>query len=482
MKYRLVAWVLILTTAPLAVGQEGLREALRGPLFDDAQQALRGANVAGAPILTPQTYRAAASAYKKGELAFANGSDVDRVRAHLDKATLQFRRAAEVAVTVKEFVATAYQARLDAIGAEAISRAPDLWEDAELAFLEATSRAERGRENRVERFAAKAEGLYREAELAAIETALFNEIETEIKLARELDADDWAPISYGHAVDLLSEARAQLNDNRYDTDRPRGIANAALHHARHAQHVARLADDIDDNDLRLEDVLLLWESALRQLAVNLDQPVYFDAGPDAAVAQLRAALEVREGIQNAFAERLANSEGRARILEEELQLLQVALQGQEKAKARLDERIAAEERRTAKFRRIEAMFTPAQAQILREKNKLIIRLVGLSFTSGSAALEARHDPMLAKLRQALREFPDVPITVEGHTDSYGVDLTNMRLSVSRAESVASYLLANTSLSPAQISSLGFGEARPIANNETDEGRARNRRIDVVMYP
>jgi len=474
---------LLLVVVPLNVNaQEGLREALRGQVFNDAQQALGKANRAGAAILTPETYRDAAAAYKRGEAAFNNGADIDRVRKHLEESAQGFQTAAQVAVTVNEFVGAAYQARLDALGAEAKSRAPDIWEKAEQQFYEAASRAERGRESRVNRFADRAEGLYREAELAAIETVLFNEIEHEINAAKTLDADDWAPQSYRRAVELLTQARSELAQNRYDTDRPRGLATEALHHARHAQYIARLADDIDDRDLALEDVLLEWESAIRALAVDLDQPIYFDTGPDEALAHLRAAAAVQDDIRAAFAERLANSEGRAQALEQELQEVQGALEGEERAKARLDERIAAQERRAAKFRRVEGLFDKGEAQVLREQNKLIIRLVGLSFTSGSSSLEARHDPILAKLRQALVEFPEVSITVEGHTDSYGVDNTNMRLSVARAESVSSYLLANTPLSPLQISSLGFGEARPIFNNETAEGRARNRRIDVVLYP
>ena len=91
------------------------------------------------------------------------------------------------------------------------------------------------------RFADKAEALYREAELAAIETALFTEIEGQIESARKLDADDWAPKSYSFAVDLLSQARSELAANRYDTDRPRDLATQAFHYAKHAQYVARLA-------------------------------------------------------------------------------------------------------------------------------------------------------------------------------------------------------------------------------------------------
>ena len=88
--------------------------------------------------------------------------------------------------------------------------------------------------------------------------------------------------------------------------------------------------------------------------------------------------------------------------------------------------------------------------------------------------------MLAKVGDALKLFPTASITVEGHTDSAGSDSANLLLSQDRADAVRQYLISNLGISTEKVSSIGYGEARPIASNETDSGRARNRRIDVVM--
>ncbi len=74
------------------------------------------------------------------------------------------------------------------------------------------------------------------------------------------------------------------------------------------------------------------------------------------------------------------------------------------------------------------------------------------------------------------------LLVEGHTDSVGNDTMNLALSERRANSVRDYLLASTILPGSQVRALGYGETRPVANNETAEGRAMNRRIDVVILP
>jgi outer membrane protein OmpA-like peptidoglycan-associated protein len=72
--------------------------------------------------------------------------------------------------------------------------------------------------------------------------------------------------------------------------------------------------------------------------------------------------------------------------------------------------------------------------------------------------------------------------VEGHTDSYGSDASNLNLSQERADAVKAYLLANMSMDPSRIEAIGYGESKPIANNETAEGRAKNRRIEIVIHP
>jgi len=86
------------------------------------------------------------------------------------------------------------------------------------------------------------------------------------------------------------------------------------------------------------------------------------------------------------------------------------------------------------------------------------------------------------VQDAIRVFPQSQIRIEGHTDSHGTDSTNLSLSQERAEAVRQYLLANMNLSAGAVEAIGFGEKAPIANNETADGRAKNRRIDVVIVP
>jgi outer membrane protein OmpA-like peptidoglycan-associated protein len=86
------------------------------------------------------------------------------------------------------------------------------------------------------------------------------------------------------------------------------------------------------------------------------------------------------------------------------------------------------------------------------------------------------------VRRAVDVFPQSQVVIEGHTDAYGSDDANLALSRRRAEAVAAYLTGTLGVPQLRISAVGYGETQPIANNDTAQGRERNRRIDVIIEP
>ncbi len=148
----------------------------------------------------------------------------------------------------------------------------------------------------------------------------------------------------------------------------------------------------------------------------------------------------------------------------------------------MNDELAKRERQKEQIAQVEGLFQPAEALVLRSKEQLILRMVGLNFAVGKSKLEPQHDLLLSKVLQALAMFPEVPVLVEGHTDSFGADGTNLVLSNQRAQEVLGYLLEKGGASPGNLTAVGYGETAPIANNETEDGRKRNRRIDLIIYP
>ena len=136
--------------------------------------------------------------------------------------------------------------------------------------------------------------------------------------------------------------------------------------------------------------------------------------------------------------------------------------------------------REEKFRKIEGMFTRDEAQVILTENQLTIRLYGLTFGSGSTVITPDQFKLLTKVMKALREFPKQKYIIAGHTDSQGNDAYNLSLSENRAIAVRAYLEANMNLPSEQFESIGYGESRPIASNDSMEGRRLNRRIEIII--
>jgi len=101
------------------------------------------------------------------------------------------------------------------------------------------------------------------------------------------------------------------------------------------------------------------------------------------------------------------------------------------------------------------------------------------FAFGQSTLGASASSNLDKLATVLKENPDTDIEVQGHTDSKGSDDFNMTLSEKRASAVANYLKAK-GVASSRIKTKGFGETAPVASNDTEEGRAQNRRVNFLI--
>ncbi len=100
----------------------------------------------------------------------------------------------------------------------------------------------------------------------------------------------------------------------------------------------------------------------------------------------------------------------------------------------------------------------------------------IHFETASAQITPESYPLLDELARVASECPNAKIEIEGHTDARGSEQMNMKLSQARAESVVDYLV-HKGISENRLSAVGYGESRPVADNETEAGRIKNRRIE-----
>jgi outer membrane protein OmpA-like peptidoglycan-associated protein len=263
---------------------------------------------------------------------------------------------------------------------------------------------------------------------------------------------------------------------------PRSLAQQANYEARHAIYLATQVQKVRDDDMSEEDIILQYEAPLTRIAASADMVAALDEGT-APVEQdlIRFIEELREQSQQAEVD-LVDSRQRIAELEEEIRSLDEQLGGVSQERVALVQRLEAEARIREQFASIENLFTRDEARVSREGNNIVLRLVGLSFQSGQSEVDPSYRPLLEKVARAATVFPRSQIVIEGHTDSYGSDDNNMALSRTRANAVSNFLSTSFGIPTFRISAVGYGETRPIANNETPQGRERNRRIDVRIEP
>ncbi|KQU47445.1 hypothetical protein ASG67_14435 [Sphingomonas sp. Leaf339] len=121
-------------------------------------------------------------------------------------------------------------------------------------------------------------------------------------------------------------------------------------------------------------------------------------------------------------------------------------------------------------------------QVIRRGDDLVLNIPsGITFAYDSANVQPQFQRTLDQVAQTLSQYNQTYIDVYGHTDSVGSDAYNQTLSERRATSVADYL-ASRGVQTARIGTRGYGETQPIASNDTDEGRAANRRVEIKIVP
>lgn len=169
---------------------------------------------------------------------------------------------------------------------------------------------------------------------------------------------------------------------------------------------------------------------------------------DARADVLRATLDLERGLQD--------------DLRRDLDQLRA------EAKTRQDELYTALSQMEGKF-----------ASIRRDARGTIVSLADILFDFDKATLRRDVEFNLVKIATILNQFAEMGVLIEGHTDSIGTEEYNLGLSQRRAQAVYEFLVSQD-VDESRLSWEGYGENRPVADNDTDEGRQRNRRVDLVI--
>jgi OOP family OmpA-OmpF porin len=478
---RIVRCVLIATLL-LGLGNAYAQDELRKTFFKEADAAKAAADSANAQLLAPRSYSRGMDEYKDAEFALERGRNIETVRSNAADATRYFKTATTAADLADTALAQVMKSRQDAANARAPELSGEIWEQAQRKFGEAIRLLERGDLKGSKRRDIEATSLYRDAELVAIKAQYLTETRQLLAQADRARVGRYAPITLGQAKQLLADAERELNENRYDTDLPRSLARQANYEAKHAIYLSEVVRKVRDRDLTAEQLVLQWEKPLRDVSGAADVVPDMEDGPDRLAAELVAYIELKNNENQALGQENSENEMRLSEMEEEMTALDERLGGATAERAALVQRLEAQARVKQQFAQVEKMFSAAEARVFREGNTIILRLTGLTFDSGQSQIKPASFDLLGKVEKAIDVFPRSELIIEGHTDSFGGDDFNQKLSQERAESVQQYMINAMRIPTYRLIATGYGETRPVASNETESGRTRNRRIDIVIRP
>lgn len=445
--------------------------------------ALReAAEAAGAPQLSPLGYAAGVKALDAARRQRDTDPADPRIDTLLDQAATHFRDAAAQSARARPLLLDALANRAAARDAEAWHRAPAQWKKAEQRLLDAARKLERGDARAATALGIQASALYADAELQAVRAQHLAPVWGLMRDAEQARAARLVPLTYERARQLQAAADAALAAARRTPEEALPAIRDAERAARQAIGLAGVADDLRRGGASSEQVLLDLDQTLSDTAAAAGLGPRRIIGNPAAARQLLADARAL-GERVAMLEREVAERDRQIVgLEEELRELDQRLGGAAAERERLVMTLEARQRQRDLLASLEAMFGRDEGSVLQSSGRIVLRLHGLSFRPGSAELDPRSAPLLDKAIQALAMFPRASIVVEGHTDSTGDDRANVRLSETRAMTVQRQLAPPIQRAGGRVESVGHGESQPVASNDSAEGRARNRRIDILITP
>jgi len=386
-------------------------------------------------VLAPGYFRQAERYYRKAK--------VDREKAKSSKVILDdvawglayVKKSKDVADNTRGQIGPVVEARQAALNAEANQYLPKEMARIDGRFRRLASKYEPGN------YAADPEDIdqlqrqYLDLEVGAVKKQKLGQAMSLLEKAKDRRAARYVPSILQQAETSLLSAERIIEADRNNQDRVQQAVEEASRQARRVyalNEVARSAEGKSPEEIAV---------ALEKRQRELDEQ-------DQALQSTQRELATA----TAQASELANERG---VLEKRQELDRTLEQAQ-------------------------AEFSPEEAEVFRQGDRLIIRLKSIAFSTNRAEIPSQSMRTLEKVRKIVTELEPSHLVVEGHTDSTGDARTNMKLSLARAKSVKEFLTTQGPVQDNAVEVKGYGYQRPIATNKTRAGRAANRRVDLVV--
>jgi outer membrane protein OmpA-like peptidoglycan-associated protein len=448
-------------------------------------------------VLSPTWYSKAEDYLDKATAGLSQQDSVAEVLQHVANGQASLNKAKEYTRIARTAIGETIKARDLANAAGATSFGED-YQLIETQFIGLTADIEDDNLSRAARNQEKVAQGFAELELRAIKEKTLGAVRVLLADAEANGAQKIAPKTLAEAQQVLIDADQFITQQRYEHEMMQEKAAQALFQAQRLGQVLAISNQL--KNMQSEDVALWSEARLNMVASKLGSP---DLRNQTSEIQMQSILESIASLQDdnqqlktMGAEDKSGLEAKVALLQSDIdeQRQQIGeLEGKSKEDQRERELIimqekaandllAAERRFQQNFIEVQGMFDQDQAEVYKQGNNLVIRLKAIQFPIGKDIIMPDNYALLSIVRKAIRTFGDPQISIEGHTDNTGTVASNAQLSLARADAVRQYFIANGTLMEGQVSAIGYGSERPLATNDTPEGRAINRRIDVIIKP
>ncbi len=383
-------------------------------------------------------------------------------------------------------ISAIFDARNAALKADADSLYSTQFSEADSQLLAITSKLEDNLEAQADKQdRATLEQFYLALELDAIKNHVLGQARQAIQLATEREIPLLSPATMAAAASHLEKATQLLEQDRTQLQPAEAEAAAAIESVEHAEVLAGLSQKFTEQQGNFEQVLLWHEQQISDAVEPILTQLPFNKGPTEVNATIKRSLNQVLSEKLALRQALTEAEARESHLkmQSEASMESLKQEMEQKVLAAQMETDAEKRRHAENLRRFEfvrQLFAITEAEVYQQGQNVLIRAYGFKFNSGSSEIEQENLPLINKIIDAIEVFPDASIQVSGHTDNRGDALLNQRLSEERAANVGEFIANVGKMASGKITTQGYGSSRPVATNDTADGRAANRRVEVLI--
>ena len=429
----------------------------------------------GVNVLSPTWFAGAEASLAAAVKKLADSGNPDEAMPHLSRGLIQLLAARDKSQLALTLFPETIKSRDIARNAGAVELG-EVYSKTERKFFKLCRAVEENDLVYVKKHRADVAQEYRQLELQAIKFRLLGEVRNLLELARQEGSDKIAPETYTAAVKQLDEADRFITMNRYRESEIRNKAKLALFLAKRHAVIAEICQQIET--MEPEAIALLVQNNLHAVSEKLSAPDMRDNRLEMQVENILGMIAALQYERSAI---LTKSEEQQRELEQ-YRRKGPAFKVRYPSGPTPQSQLHVRKEFDAVFAKVASYFLPAEADVIKRDLQIVIRLKAMEFPVGESRLLPNNYPLLGKVQRALRTFDEADLIIEGHTDSTGAEDANEHLSERRAEAVRLYLVETDTIGYDKVIAVGYGAMRPLASNQTAEGRAVNRRIDLVITP